>query len=841
MNLKVPLLLLVFSIHFFSCTRKNQVESEFTETELGNGLTPSEQYFLQRQYPEFTFDAKGYASALQILKQTVTRNIESGFSQLWQLEGPNNIGGRFNTLTIHPSNSNIMYAACATGGIFKTTNDGASWFPIFDDQPFLSIGAIAIDPQNPEIIYAGTGDPNISGYPFIGDGIYKSLNGGLTWFNIGLSQQRIISKIIIHPSNSNIIYASTMGLPFEPNNDRGLYKTTDGGNTWEQILFLSDQAGVIDLLMDHENPEVLYAAGWNRLRNNQVSIITGTESGIYKSTNGGATWDMLSNGLPQGAFCRPSITMSGINSDILYATYSDSTAELFGVYKTTDAGNSWTQLNTTGLDNPFNGQGWFSGGIKLDPANDNDLWLCGVDLWRSNDGGLTWYLGAPEWWQYIVHADHHDVIFRDNAIYTCTDGGIYKTTDNGANWSDIELIPNNQFYRIAIHPHQQGIYAGGVQDNGTTSGNSFSINNWVRLFGGDGFQPVYDSNDPNHYFYEVQNGVIYETFDDGGSFDEITAQLNPDDRRNWDMPYFMSRFNSDLYLGTDKVYRYQSFSMQQLSDDITDGNIYGARFHTISAVRESNTQQGVLFAGTSDANVWRSLNDGVSWENITGSLPERYVSSFATSHITPGLVYVAHTGFKSNDFTPHLHKSLNNGTSWTPIASNLPNFSINDIATYPDNDSILFVATDVGVYATINSGAEWYRLGTNMPYVHAFDIEIDTSKKRLIAGTYGRSIMSYPLDSLIRKPVIYNAIQQLAFKQAGAFPNPYNSQITIQCGSANPCEISIRATDGRMMLFTSNVMQSLKVYTADWVNGIYYVMVRDTITQKSDVFKIIKQ
>lgn len=814
-----------------ACTQPHHRFLSHNEEEYENKnpheLTPSEYFFIARQYPDFTWDADAFSAQLKKEMQQSERDNNAGYNQLWTTEGPGNIGGRVNVMIIHPTNSNIMYAGCATGGIFKTNDGGNTWVPVFDAQPFLPIGALGFDPQNPEVIYAGTGDPNISGYAFIGDGIYKSSNGGLTWTHLGLEQQRIISKIIVDPQNSNIIYAATMGIPFTPNNERGLYKSTDGGNTWQQILFLANNAGVIDLVMDFNNPNTLYAAGWNRIRNNQQTIISGNKSKLYKTTNGGLTWDTLTNGLPQGVFCRPSITMSGTNPNILYATYSDTSAELYGIYKTTNGGNSWTPLSTFGLPaNTFNGQGWFSGGIKVNPANNNDLWLCGVDLWHSTDGGNSWALGAPEWWQYIVHADHHDVVFKGNAVFTCTDGGIYKTTDGGMNWIDMENIPNNQFYRIAINPHQPDIYVGGVQDNGTTEGNAATINDWQRLFGGDGFQPIYDPNDPLHYFFEIQNGDIYETLDGGFTFDNISSWLNPDDRRNWDMPYFMSKHSGTVYLGTDKMYAYTNGSMQALSQDLTDGNIYGARFHNISAIAESKSEPGKLFAGTSDANMWRSLNNGASWQNITGNLPERYVSGIATSHITPGLVYVTHTGFKSNDFTPHIHKSTDYGNTWTPIAGNLPPFAINDIATYPTNDSILFVATDIGVYATTNGGNTWQRLGTNMPYVIVFDIEVDSFKNRLIAGTHGRSMMSYPLDSLTQKTI--TGLHRVNLLQCALmYPNPASDKLTILVPNSQLTGVEVFNTNGAIIYSQQVQSTQIEMDVHLWSKGIYWIRLRD--------------
>ena len=262
---------------------------------------PYDYFFLQRSYPDETFDIIAYEKAIKkvsknisLLKNSSPKNINSS----WTIEGPGNIGGRINVVITHPDSSNIMYIGNANGGVFKTIDGGNSWVPVFDEFSFLAIGAIALDPINPDIVYVGTGDPNISGYPFIGDGIYKSIDGGANWTHIGLTEQRIISRIVINPDSPNIIYAAAMGLPFERNNDRGLYRTTDGGDTWEQILFISDEAGIIDLVMDPYNSQVLYAAGWNRIRNNSESVVYGQAAKIYKTNDGGDTWDTLSNGLP---------------------------------------------------------------------------------------------------------------------------------------------------------------------------------------------------------------------------------------------------------------------------------------------------------------------------------------------------------------------------------------------------------------------------------------------------------------------------------------------------------------------------------------------------------------
>ena len=347
-------------------------------------------------------------------------------------------------MAIDPGNSNVMFVGNASGGVFKTTDGGNNWFPVFDQQPFLAIGAITIDPSNHETIWVGTGDLNISGYPFIGDGVYKSIDGGINWTHMGLEAQSIVSKIIVDPSNTDIIYASTMGIPFFESTDRGLYKSTDGGLTWTKKLFVSENAGVIDMVMNPANPQVIYASSWNRIRNNETSMVYGPDSHIYKTTDGGNNWTILSNGLPSFTTCRIGLAMSVQNPDKLYAMIVDTTFFLQGVYKTTNGGAAWT--NATGnFDNGlFGGQGWYFGKIFVNPQNDNEIYLPGVDLQKSTNGGTTWSPATPPWWTYEVHADGHYMDFIDgNTFFYCTDGGMYKTTDNCATWTDAEDIPNN--------------------------------------------------------------------------------------------------------------------------------------------------------------------------------------------------------------------------------------------------------------------------------------------------------------------------------------------------------------------------------------------------------------
>lgn len=805
---------------------------------------PSEWFYLQKNYPDFKLDHRAYHQAMESVSYQNGmhyKTTSNGFNANWTLEGPGNIGGRINTIAVDPGNDSIIYVGNASGGIFKTTDGGNSWFSIFDDQAYLAIGHIAIDPSNANIIYAGTGDPNLTFRTHLGNGIYKSTDAGATWTNLGLAMESIISKIIVDPTDSNIVYAATMGLPSEKNIFRGLYKSIDGGNSWNNILFISDSAGVIDILLDPTNPQIIYAAGWNSMSGNSMTINvlrSGPDAKIYKSVDGGANWTVLSGGLPTGNMSRIGLAMSGTNPNVLYALYVGSDQHFEGIYKSIDAGVSWGAIPTASLPSftLYYGFGWYFGKIAVNPADDNEIFVLGVDLYKTTNGGVSWTLAAPEWWFYDVHADKHDLLYLNSTtILLATDGGLYKTTiGGGANlgdWEDIENIPNTQFYRVAVNPHDTVNYYGGTQDNGTTSGSSDSINLWERVYGGDGFTAIFHPSNPNIYYVESQGGSIMYTDDGGSSYQGATSGIPFSDRKNWDMPYIMSNDNPGLlYAGTHRIYKHNGAPWgiwQAISGDLTDGNIWGA---TISTIAESPLNGNYLYAGTSDANVWRSLDGGNNWQNITGILPNRYVTSIKASPRKDSVVYVTHSGYSYNDFIPHVHQSTDNGTTWQDISANLPQVAVNDILIYPLNDSLLFVATDAGVYASLDGGVGWTRLGSNMPIIPVFDLEFDPKHRKLIAGTHARSMMSYPIDSIgISIDTITidttGLAQTLIMNSINLFPNPAEEYIMVNFPKNS--EITLFDINGRKVSLTPDLSQRLiKVPLDGLEKGIYIISIR---------------
>lgn len=805
----------------------------------GHDLLPAEWWHIVREYPDFRPDVKQYADAMKQASDAVLqRGANPGFSAPWTVQGPANIGARINTIKVNPANPDVIYIGYSQGGVWKTINGGASWFPIFDQQSFLAISDIELDPQNPNTVYVGTGDLNVSGYPFIGDGLWKSPDGGQTWQHLGLTEQRIVAKIALHPTNSNIIYAATMGLPFERNNQRGLYKTINGGQSWQQVLFLSDSTGVIDLEMASDNPNVLYAAGWDRIRNNKESVVSGQNAGIWKTTNGGQNWTRLENGLPTGDKSRVGLSIGANQPNLLVSVVVDSTLDVHGIYKSDDSGASWSALPLDGLNLAFmGGFGWYFGKIYINPFDPNDIFVCGVTVWRSLDGGNTWFQTTPDWWLYEVHADAHDMAFIDqNTCLLATDGGLYRSSDNGFLWEKIENIPTSQFYRVAYNPFEPDVYYGGMQDNGTSAGNSDDIANWPRIWGGDGFQAAFHPTDPNIFYFETQNGSIYGT-NDGSFIDNATSGIDFSDRKHWDMQYLISGHDPEtMYTGTYRVYQGLGHlpNWFPISDDLTDGNIFGSRYHTISTLHESPVDGDLLYVGTTDGNVWRGNPGSFNWVNISAGLPDRYVSSVKASPSDADRVFVTHTGYKDNDFSPRIHRSDDRGVTWKAIAGDLPNLAVNDIFVLPGHqDSVLFAATDGGVFGTLDGGQHWERLGTGMPVVPVYDMELNPVQRTLIAGTYARSIMTFPLDSLqIGDNVSTYNPGGAQSPRLTMTPNPANVQAKLSLYNMAPkhtTDVFIADLSGRIVWQkTVRSVEQLEIplRTDDFAPGVYIAFAR---------------
>ena len=819
--------LLILGFISFESFKSDQETAEHSPEE------PYEEFMLQRTYPNKTFDVNAYKSALS---NAFSQNLLQKTNTLsWQLEGPGNIGGRFNCVVVDPSSTSTIYAGSANGGVWKTTDNGQNWLPLTDALPYQAIGAIAINPTNSNEIWIGTGDLNISGTLYAGNGVYKSLDAGQTWTYMGLANTYIVSSIIFNPTNTSEVLVSTMGNVFNKDFNRGLYKTSDGGLSFTNKLCVNDSTGIIDMVQHPTNPAIVYASSFTRMRTDRKSVVNGTTVYVYKSTDFGQTWNILSGGLPNGvAHERLGLGISKSSPNILYALYSTSSGNKPELYKTSNGGTSWQQVSIVNFDaGAYGSYGWYFGKIVVHPSDPNTLYIPGVDLQYSTDGGINWNPRTPPWFTYAVHGDGHCLYFNSasDMIY-CTDGGLYRTNDGGNNWTDIENIPNNQFYAVEENPANAGEYAGGVQDNGTMFGNAAVINNFTRLYGGDGFTVAY-TPDPQLIYAESQNGsIVYDDAFNTGNWQDI--QTDQGQNYNWHTPYFVSKHNyKTLFFAGQQVMRIDGApygSYTSISPVLHDANS-PQRVSNISTINQSVLDSNILYAGTADGKVWNSLDYGTNWNDITPFQGiTYYVTKVMPSPNNAATAYVCRSGYRANDNTPLIFKTINNGSTWTSVAGNLPALAVNDIEVYPGNENIIFIANDAGVYYTTDGGTGWLRLGNNMPYVAVLDIDLNNSKSKLIAGTFGRSIYSTDIQSIVGINEYTNG-NSLDVK---IYPNPTNDVLNIS-SAGKPELIHIYDAQGKLIKST----QTEQVDVSSLVNGMYTI---EILTKKGKARKqFIKQ
>lgn len=811
-----------------------------------NEIPPDDLHFLDKAgMPTELFLEKRKLEIDQIKSKTLlNRNSPQTIPGLWTTEGPGNLGGRVNTIAIHPKNENIIFIGFSHGGAFRTMNGGQNWTSIFDDQTSLYISDIAIDPLNPNTVYLATGDHSGGYYCGQGEGIFKSTDLGNTWNYSGLNETRILSKILINTKNPNIIYAGSLGYSYAKNEHRGLYKSKDGGLTWDKILYLNDSSGVTDMVMNPKNPDEIYVAFWNKLGTNSRSITIGPDGQVFKTTDGGNNWKRLENGLPSDSINgRIALGICESQPNILYARYvrtfrcgNSNSNNLFAIYRSNDFGETWEDTkgigSTTGLEcGELGGFGWYFQNIAVNPNDPDDVIIMGVDMFRSYDGAETWEPAVPAWNTYEVHADKHDIAyFKNGDMLLGTDGGLYKFENLSGEWTDIENIPTNQIYRVAYNPNEKDLYYGGLQDNGSTGGNQQTMENWERIFGGDGFQMAFKPSNPNIYYAEYQNGNLFQ-YNNGG-WKRFTSGLGG--TKNWDFPYMISRHDdSKLLAGSTQIYCNPldtGTNWRAISPNLVQNGPYPVRSNpTITSLDESPLDPNVIIAGTTNGNIWMTSDFDTNWKNITAGLPSAYISSVKCSHVNKNHFYTTLSGHRGNDYTSYVLKTTDGGLNWESIHGDLPDLPVYDILVYPGrHDSILFAANHIGVYASLDGGTSWDRVGVNMPYIEVYDLEINDGKQTLIAGTYGKSIMSFPLDKILKQVVSVNNSDQL--EQVKLYPNPCKDYLQINYRSVG-LESSYQIIDhfGKVIeqgTFTSDSNNNVNVISLK--PGLYFMKLDDS-------------
>ncbi|MGD9141568.1 MAG: FlgD immunoglobulin-like domain containing protein [bacterium] len=803
------------------------------------GAFPSEWAWRQRIYPYDRFDFEQLKQAVVQAQamRIAARKMPAALSAAWVERGPTNIGARVSDIVFHPVNTQVIYAAISSGGVLRSDDGGASWTPITDDLPVITIGAIAIDPEDPDVIYVGTGEANAQSFSWFGMGLYKSTDAGATWTYKGLEETRYIARIVVDPANPERVWVAGTGALFGTNPERGIYRSLDAGESWELVLAVSDSTAGTDVAVDPERPDTVYAAMWERVRGLNYRKSAGHSSGIYRSFDGGETWHELTTGLPSGSDVgRIGISVCESNPAVIYAIYADDPGYFAGVFKSVNGGDTWTQTNDEDLEDLYSSFGWYFGQIRVDPGNPNRVFAMGVPAYRSENGGSSWSeVGAS------MHVDHHAMDFDPtdySRIVEGNDGGIYTSTNSGDSWTKRYDQHTNQFYAIEIDYQNPSRLYGGTQDNGTLRTVTGDPDDWEAIFGGDGFYCNVDPTDSDKIFVEYQYGNLYYSDDFADSWLRVMDGINSGDRRNWSTPVVMEPGNpSTMYYGTYRVYKTvdRGSWWSAISGDLTGGNA-GAGFGTITTIAVSPTDTDVIYVGTDDSNVWVTSNGGGAWTDISATLPDRWVTRVFVDPADENLAYVTFSGLRWDENIGYVYFTDDMGATWTDITGNLPAAPVNALVVDPALTSRVIVGTDVGCFYSDCRNGNWLLCGTGMPPVPVYDLKTHSPTRTLVAGTHGRSMYSLDLSGLPDSAAVP------AGETAGVIdlvnhPNPFTSSTTVTFALPEASSVSLEVYDlaGRKVRTLSAGRRGAGTHRVTWdgtnesgrrvASGIYFLKV----------------
>ena len=692
--------------------------------------------------------------------------------------GPAFMGGRIADIAVSPTDKSTWFVAVGSGGLWKTSNRGISWQPVFDNQKSYSIGTVSIDPNNPDVIWVGTGE-NVSGrHVAWGDGVYKSVDGGKTWNQMGLETSEHIGKILIDPRNSDVVFVAAEGPLWSAGGERGLYKTSDGGKTWQLVLEIDKNTGVTDMEFNPSNPDIIYAAAYQRRRHTWSLLAGGPKSGIYKSTDNGESWRLIKTGLPNADVGKIGLAVTPANPEIVYATIEANNNEK-GFYKSLNNGESWEKQNS-----------YISGGtgphyyqeIEASPQNPDLVYQMDVFFQVTRDGGKSFnYLGTGR----EKHSDNHALwIDPDdgNHLIAGTDGGLYETYDEGTTWRHFENLPIPQFYKLGLD-NSEPFYniVGGAQDLGTLIGPSRTMNtegvrnqDWYVPLGADGYDSVFDPEDSNMVYMEIQEGTLHRLDRRSEEVINIQPQPEPNDppeRWNWDAPIQVSPHNNKrLYFGSQRVWKSddQGNSWTPISKDLTtntnryeletmDKRVWSvdalydngamSKYATLTSLSESPKVEGLLYTGSDDGLIHVSEDDGQNWrQSILPKVPARsFINDIEASNHDSNTVYAIADAHKLGDYNTYLFMSNDRGRTWKSIAGDLPSHTIVWVLKQDHVDeNLLFIGTEYGVYFSPNKGVNWIKLGAGVPTIAFRDLELHTRDNDLVGATFGRGF--YVLD-----------------------------------------------------------------------------------------------
>ncbi len=689
--------------------------------------------------------------------------------------GPAVNSGRIADFAVDPMNRSRYYVAAASGGVWKTENAGTTWAPLFDGQGSYSIGCVTLDPNNSNVVWVGSGENNSQRSVSYGDGVYRSDDGGVSWENMGLGESEHIAEILVDPRDSDVVYVSAQGPLWRSGGDRGLYKSTDGGENWKRVLEIDENTGTNDAVMDPRNPDVIYVSAWQRGRRVWTLIDGGPGSALYKTTDGGETWSKLTNGLPSVEMGRIGLAISPANPDVLYAVV-EAAEEESGVFRSSNRGATWEKVSGYKFSSPQ-----YYNEVVCDPVDADRIYL--MDTWAkvSDDGGRTY----RQLYKYNKHVDDHamwiDPENTNHYLLGC-DGGVYESFDRGAAWAFKANLPITQFYRVSVDESKPFYYVyGGTQDNATLGGPSRTINepgivnaDWYVPVYGDGFKTQVDPKDPDTVYSESQYGGLVRHDRKSGELVDIKPREGKGEkayRWNWNSPLIISpHSHTRLYFAANILFRSddRGHSWRPISGDLSRqldrnklpvmGKVWGAdtvaKHHATSpygnivALTESPLAEGLLYAGTDDGLIQVTEDGGESWRKVAkfpGVPDQTYVSCLAASLYDPDTVYACFDDHKRGNFKPYILESTDRGRSWNRISGDLPERgSVHALVQDHVKADLLFAGTEFGLHFTVDGGKKWLRLGGGMPTIAVRDLAVQRRENDLVLASFGRGI--YILD-----------------------------------------------------------------------------------------------
>lgn len=739
----------------------------------------------------YSIELPGQTSAEERMKsweEHLRMEKESIFKDLrWQATGPMKQGGRIESIACPSGNTSTIYVGVGSGNLWKTVNNGTTWKPIFDNESTFTIGSVAVAPSDSEVVWVGTGEILMARSSYAGTGVFKSVNAGESWENMGLTDTHHIGRVLIDPVDADIVYVAAMGHMYSFNEERGLFKTVDGGKTWDKILYISEKTGVIDVFMDPSDNKTLFAISWERDRKVWGHIQNGEESAVYKSTDAGNIWEKLTNGLPQGKYTgRMGLDISRSNPNVIYAVVDNRTPVSGGegrrnsiaggeIYRSDNKGESWKKINEARLNTAI---GYDFCLVRVSPDNEDQIWVLGNNLLRSDDAGKTYehiegtlvHIQPHE--SPVLHLDMHEMWIdplNSDRVLLGNDGGFHISYDRGESWLHYNNMPIGEFYAVTVDMDIPFNIYGGTQDDAALYGPSDFVmaddvtDPWTQIYvdrwgGGDSYFTWRDREDKNIIYYEHQFGYLMRKNLKTKKAKNIQPRAPRGEKAlkyNWMTPFFISYYdNATLYYGANKMFRStdKGDNWICISPDLStqpgpekQGNVpYG----TITTISESLLKQGLLYTGTDDGNIHITKDDGKTWKLIDAGLPEKWCSRVIASQHDIATVYVSFTGYRNDDFKSYVYKSDDYGITWRSINSNLPPEPVNVIREDPKNPEVIYIGTDLGVYVSLNKGKSWISICNNLPTTPVYDLVIHPRDNKLVIGTHGRSIFVMDISNI---------------------------------------------------------------------------------------------